>query len=509
MCPQILETVVNLESMEIMHTEDFMSKHFFRQLDGQQRFNWLYERLRGFYVKEVHPRTLEKKDLQRFLKLSGVERQKEGRRGWKELDGSQRAKYAAAWKKVTAPPDYIVAVVDEQFINPSSSHTSRVRSKGVLLTWMLPDDLVKGEPTASLKGEPTASLKELVSHLRGDPKLQSKWKDILLHARTCMQLAGGSDVAVCYEVCPETWELQREVRFHFHAFVKSSGSDLRLRLLAPFAFEGVKPHITTTIGGMPTSANGRASWSGFFYCCIADKIGTLFCEATKAPFKGFLVSPNWILNLVQSKKIEVELARALLVQCVNASRHIRELEAHEVHLEQEAVRKAQQEGMRLLGGTLKAQKKYSEVDAFLQQFDTALHRYKFLVLSGPSKVGKTAFARSLCDPGLTTLEINCASGAEPDLRAYRLSKHGVLLFDEITADQVVSQRKVFQAQSAPVQMGCSATNCHAYDIFVWRKKLVLANNNWEASFQCLSAAGQAWIHANSIVLVVTAPMWQE
>ena len=43
------------------------------------------------------------------------------------------------------------------------------------------------------------------------------------------------------------------------------------------------------------------------------------------------------------------------------------------------------------------------------------HRYKLLVLPGLSQVGNTAFAKSLCDPGFARLEINCASGAEPDL----------------------------------------------------------------------------------------------
>ena len=105
--------------------------------------------------------------------------------------------------------------------------------------------------------------------------------------------------------------------------------------------------------------------------------------------------------------------------------------------------------------------------------------------------------------------MNCASGAEPELRAYRLSKHDVILFDEIVASQVAEQRKLFQAQSAPVQLGCSATNCHSYGVFVWRKKMVLASNNWESSLAHLTAADREWVVANSIVLSVTEPMWQE
>ena len=145
----------------------------------------------------------------------------------------------------------------------------------------------------------------------------------------------------------------------------------------------------------------------------------------------------------------------------------------------------------------------------MEQFERPLHIHQLLVLSGPSRVGKTAFTRSLYDPDFQTLGINCASGAEPYLRAYRLSEHGLILLDEIVASQVSYQRKFFQAQSAPVQLGCSATNCHSYDVFVWRKKLVLASNNWESSLDALEDADRAWILANSIVLAVDEPMWVE
>ena len=122
------------------------------------------------------------------------------------------------------------------------------------------------------------------------------------------------------------------------------------------------------------------------------------------------------------------MARALLVQCANASRHLKELELHETHLEQGQAQKAQDEALRVLAGTLKPSKRYGQVEKFLQQFESPHHRYQFLVLSGPTQVGKTAFARGPCAPSYTTLEVNCASGAEPDRRAYRLSKHDAIFF---------------------------------------------------------------------------------
>ena len=219
------------------------------------------------------------------------------------------------------------------------------------------------------------------------------------------------------------------------------------------------------------------------------------------------MNPNWILNLVQSDKLDTTSARKLIVRCANGSRHYRELETHEVHLEQEAIMKAEQEAQRLLGNTLRPSKQYAEVDTWLQQYATARHRYKFLVLQGPSQLGKTAFARSLCDPGLETLEVNCASRDEPDLRAYRLRQHGLILFDDIVPRQVVSQRALFQADGARVQMGRSAIHMNSYEVCVWRTKIVLVSSDWDVHVSQLSAADQHWVNTNSFVLCVTEPMW--
>ena len=118
--------------------------------------------------------------------------------------------------------------------------------------------------------------------------------------------------------------------------------------MASFAFKGVQAHVTTTIGGIVTTMSAWAACTGLFYCCIRDKVGTVFIVATTLACKGFLVQPNWIFNLVQLQKLDIEVAKALLLQCANASRHIRELELNEKHLEDAAVRKAQEEALRLL-----------------------------------------------------------------------------------------------------------------------------------------------------------------
>lgn len=99
--------------------------------------------------------------------------------------------------------------------------------------------------------------------------------------------------------------------------------------------------------------------SGFFYCCLPQKRGTVCCDSTEAPFTGFRVNPNWIMCHVQGKKLHRADARKLLVECGGATRLIRELDAMDLEEEREAVEKAQAEAARLLGKT------YPKVQAFV------------------------------------------------------------------------------------------------------------------------------------------------
>ena len=81
---------------------------------------------------------------------------------------------------------------------------------------------------------------------------------------------------------------------------------------------------------------------------------------------------------------------------------IKELQAYDQEMEKIAVKQAVKEAEGLLGGTMKEQKRHPLVQAFLQQFEKATHRDGILVLAGPSREGKTVFARSLFGPGMET-----------------------------------------------------------------------------------------------------------
>ena len=206
-CPQPVPSSMDfVYRLGITHREEFVSKYFFNKLDAHQRYNYVYEKVRSFYVQKLHTRLLSPPDLTAWNELTGLDRQKEGRRAFKELESEQKRVYTQLWSRLTQPPPYIASFVLEHLIQPQPTGGARVRSRGALLTWILPDTFVDVSAVVG-KGEPTAPLRELTRLLRTSSELQTVWEDCKLHGRACMSAAGAADAAMCLEVCQEAWQL--------------------------------------------------------------------------------------------------------------------------------------------------------------------------------------------------------------------------------------------------------------------------------------------------------------
>lgn len=483
--------------------EKFKAKAEFEVMSSRRRYDYLYDKVRSFWVNHLCSRAA----CQDSAALSAESSPKARglalklRRLWSQLGPSIRRESATTWLVCSQAPEWIRDAVDEVFAEQEQG--KKIRAKCLLLTFIGPWKMQAcHEPTAAA-GRP--SLNEVVLRLREEPATLKLWQRVQAHALALKQKLGACDYAVCLELCPESYDLQGIVQPHVHLCLRAAGF-MTLASTSKYELDGAVPRVAHTVAGLCANRMGT-TWAGFLYCCV-EKVGHLWHPASRRPFKDFLVNPNWIMNLLQSRKVTVALARKLVLQCCNGSvRLLRELDVLEAEEEKEAIRRCQAEATLALQGDLCTWKTFPEVAAWARQYDLMQHRYKFLVLQGPSRLGKTVFARSLAPIGTEVLELNCAAGVEPDLRAYRLTVHGLVLFDEIEAEVVLKQRKLFQACAAPVQLGCSATNCHSYSVFVHRKRLVLASNNWHASVKGLPSSDQAWLQANSIVLDVAEPMW--
>ena len=133
-------------------------------------------------------------------------------------------------------------------------------------------------------------------------------------------------------------------------------------------------------------------------------------------------------------------------------------------------------------------------------------RYKFLILEGPSRVGKTCWARQLAAPG-RTLELNCCSGSSPNLKSFKALHHEVVILDEATPQLILNERKLFQAGPTPVILGGSSTNVYSYSVFVHRVKFVVCSNVWSDLVEREIPDTQQWLKDNSVYYKVTTPLW--
>lgn len=135
-------------------------------------------------------------------------------------------------------------------------------------------------------------------------------------------------------------------------------------------------------------------------------------------------------------------------------------------------------------------------------------RYKFLVLVGPSGLGKTQYAKSLVAEG-RALELNMASAPEPDLKDYNPDVHDLILFDECPAKIILRQKKVFQAPAVKVSLAASVTGCYAYSVWLHQKLLVVCSNVWHHELRLLPLEDRDWLLSNSLVHTVEKPLWME
>lgn len=462
----------------------------------KQRQAWLYEKVRLRWTKTVQLDKLTQQNIKSSYR--------ECRAAWQSLDRKQRWVAFSEWLDEVKPPAYIVQFGEELF---PQVHQKKLNLQGrtALLTYIGPWGVKDGN--GELKDLGNVTLDGLLDHLRHDDATVDLWNRMRRHVDHLVKVCLADDWAVCMEVCTKSFALSRVCRLHFHVFLRSQRR-MFLQDSQQAFFEGSRPNLAAIVGGIFVNKN-QATWNGAFYC-TAEKVGSVFTAASKAPFKDYLVAGQWVMNLVQSEKLSLVTARKyILSTCHNVHRFLQDLDR--VHDEQmkTLILKAKQEATIVLR---KAQRPFIQLRPVLEwqrQFDQLLWRYRYLVLEGPTRMGKTAFAMNLCPSGLDVLEINCASGDEPDLRGYRYGLHGLLLFDEISPAQVARQRKLFQGSNAEVQLGCSSTNIYSYCVYVHAVRMVLCSNNWSDMIKKLPAGDAEWVINNSIHVMVDRPLFKE
>ena len=199
-------------------------------------------------------------------------------------------------------------------------------------------------------------------------------------------------------------------------------------------------------------------------------------------------------------------ARRAREEWKNLCRHLQNLDILCKEWERLAVEKLIEQRAAEISKSRKGFKTLPVVDQWVRELSAPQDRRKFLMLQGPSRLGKTAYAFSLVGAG-QALEVNCAGVSDPPLRAFSRAKHRLILFDEASTDMVLRNRRLFQAPNTPVVVGSSPTNALAYELFLGDTLLVVASNNWEQELSALPESQRAWLEANMVYVQVKEKLY--
>jgi hypothetical protein len=373
-----------------------------------------------------------------------------------------------------------------------------------LLTWqgdwgLLPE--VTHEGSDDIQG-----IHSLCIRLQSIPEVIRVWGDIKQLFATLRTKRVVSEYGVSLELCCKTLA-EGVIRLHLHAWVLLPGPFKNVHLLGKFTFRGTEPFVSSFLLGAPSRGH-MSKYAGAFYVFV-PKIGSIKQTFTKVAFKDYVVNERWVTTLLVAQKITPQTAHHMyLLACSSAQMNVRNLEFI-TRQEQERQEQAERLAMEVIIREKQLPfRQIPEVEEWLQHYDDIKDRYKFLVLDGPSQMGKTRFAASL-----TSVEkfyyLDCSTCIMPDMRSFNRRHHEVVLFDEIKATTVVSVKKLVQSSIDVVSLGSSQTNMNLYRIWCHRTKMICASNRWKAELSSLDAPDREWLEKNTVYIFVDRPLWEE
>ena len=473
---------------------------FWEDMKPAQQYWYVRDKVLATWIRMSADKQVEAPAQDSEVKHSGGwrNRWKDRRAQFNQLSSEHTKMLMRCLLEVSTAPAYVVGSL-ARHVQDSEQCLKKMQS--ALWTWVSREWQL---PPAASKNRDVATA---VAVARKVGWVERKFRRFVEFVKEQANRLEGVDWAAACEICKTTLKEEGVAVVHLHMYLRHRTHKVRYPLPAELVFEQVRPHCSATPQLGTHRVKPTLAWGGYFYCCI-EKIGQVHTESNKEPFRDFPVQGNWIMSLLQAEKICVSTAKCLAFRVAHGvTRLLADLRVVEEQIEKQVIEAAQQRAARCLATSKVPFRQVAEVSAWVTDFDVVKSRYQFLVLEGPSGVGKTEFARSLCRKGRTVYEVNCAAGGEPDLRGFRFQEHGLILLDEIEADAVAAQRKLFQASTAAVQLGTSPTNIHVYTVYVHGVMIVCCSNNWTASLERLSADDANWIRKNSVYYHVTEPLF--
>ena len=231
----------------------------------------------------------------------------------------------------------------------------------------------------------TTMCAELLSR---SPQVAALWKTLCERLPQRLQAMHIHQWACSLELCPHTFLESRVLRVHVHLYAHFGKDKRKLTSLEKdLRIFGSTPRISQDQVGHVLQARTAGPNAAMYYL-QCPKIGMLHYMGSRLPFSGYLVNGEWIMNMVQSGKMEASKARGEIVRTAkrltamldNLDRWVRETRSAHLRMVEAALR---------IELTKKAQpfRTLEPVAQWQKQYAQEKQRYKFLVLDGLSGMG--------------------------------------------------------------------------------------------------------------------------
>ena len=284
-------------------------------------------------------------------------------------------------------------------------------------------------------------LVEVTKAIRDSPRFQVLRAQVEEHLNFLTEAWSIDHWAWSLELCPQTFLETGDIRLHLHMFIFRENGRIRTRNLRSWHFQNNIPHISNLNN---VRAKAQSAWAGLFYIAATGKIGCVASAATAVAHKDFVVQPQWALNMMGIGKMAVAAAREhMVLQARDLPRLLASMDQYVREKRNMALQKHQTTVLQKLQATVRPFLTIPAVNSWVADHQVLRWRYKFLVLVGSSMLGKTRFALSLAPVG-RSLELNCVTGNEPDLREYDATQVDLILLDEMPAWGTIRQKKLMQ-----------------------------------------------------------------
>ena len=314
--------------------------------------------------------------------------------------------------------------------------------------------------------------------------------------------------ARAWAACLET--SQTPGRYHLHSYYFwTDGRGVRLKNLDTFVFLAATPRADVCRAGARDRVNRPAALRGLYYVAIMKR-GTLAANTNYHAWTDYFPKPSWVTGWWNQHKLTHEqyLRESVLFRTGHRARQA-EVDAVMEAERRQYLKRRHEEAMTVLQARRREFKpKPLQVRRWLAAFGVPDWRYAMLVLVGPSKMGKSEWAKDMRGPQKTLL-VDCQNALHPDLAEFDPLRHEAVVLDEISgADFVIRNKKLLQGHVDGARLGQSPTQRYAYDISLWRVPIILTCNHWDPEVDVMRPSDRHWLLENCVVHYVNEPVWQ-